>query len=926
MDVDGEFAFVADGKAGLTIIPVSQVKEITDFSVQGADTVSLVVPSPSMSGDYTLRIIDGDASSMLSGALCFVDTSPLEIKNLQDDIVPCESKYWTWTADEIAEFRYAVDQSATWIPEGPFSQLSTSAGITDVKGTWYLHVQARDAYGNVSDVFTVSSVLDSDGDMDNDNLPDDWEKKYFGNLDQTAEADPDGDGFSNIDEYKYGSKPNNGENVPDLCLFSVTPDQGILGQNLKIDLKGSGFTADTRVSIGLDLNNMACIMGSVLPDSPLDFDGDLYDVEIVGDIAYVVGDNRDLWTIDVSDPTNPIAIDYAPALNNGRDIAIAGNFAYVADKDGLQIIDISDPANLSIYSRIGSVEIPGEAYAVLVMGNFAYVADENGLHVIDVSDPTVPVIVGFVETSGVARGIAAGDQVIYVAEGNAFTIIDIKDPTAPSIIHSLGNFWNAQNIVVAEKKAYVVDHNGLYIIDVSDPYAAQSLGSVNTKNWAHDVVVMGQMAYVTCSDSFYSDYGSLQVIDISDPHDPRIVGAVVTPGGAQGLSLLNQTAYVAAGNKGGLQIIDVNTPEKYAYAGSVVDTSGSANNVRVVDQIAYITKLYGDFQIIDLNNLDNNSVIGTVSTDSINNGFALSGTIAYVACSNWGDSSHLMMIDVSDPATPVILHSFETPGQALDVKVIESIAYVADGDEGLQIIDVSDPKSPRILGHIDTQDSAKGIDVVNSKAYVADEDGGLQIIDVNDPVNLRILGGVETKRAVDVKVANQFAYVADSCYGVKIIDVSNSEFPRIVGAVDRLEGCSENITVKNQFAYVSAGDGGVQIIDISDPAVPLLFDTMNMPDHASGVEVVGDKAYVASYAGLVIVPVPHEIMSIDLLASDSMTLTLPNIGISGNYTLQAFNSDDRFALHGAISFSSNTVPTVGDIAPLSRGGWPYHYA
>jgi len=50
-------------------------------------------------------------------------------------------------------------------------------------------------------------------DSDDDGLPDWWEKKYFGNLAQTAEGDPDGDLVSNLIEYKQGRHPNAGAKV-----------------------------------------------------------------------------------------------------------------------------------------------------------------------------------------------------------------------------------------------------------------------------------------------------------------------------------------------------------------------------------------------------------------------------------------------------------------------------------------------------------------------------------------------------------------------------------------------------------------------------------------------------------------------------------------------------------------------------------------
>jgi hypothetical protein len=55
--------------------------------------------------------------------------------------------------------------------------------------------------------------------------------------------------------------------------------------------------------------------------------------------------------------------------------------------------------------------------------------------------------------------------------------------------------------------------------------------------------------------------------------------------------------------------------------------------------------------------------------------------------------------------------SCETPANARGTVVLDGYAYVADGASGLQIIDVSDPSSPHIVGSIDTPDGAYDVAV-----------------------------------------------------------------------------------------------------------------------------------------------------------------------------------------------------------------------
>ena len=70
--------------------------------------------------------------------------------------------------------------------------------------------------------FQVTVVRDVDND--GDGLPDDWELFYFGNLDQVANGDPDGDGASNLNEYRNGTDPTKA----DSAFYVKMPNAGAL--------------------------------------------------------------------------------------------------------------------------------------------------------------------------------------------------------------------------------------------------------------------------------------------------------------------------------------------------------------------------------------------------------------------------------------------------------------------------------------------------------------------------------------------------------------------------------------------------------------------------------------------------------------------------------------------------------------------------
>jgi putative ABC transport system permease protein len=121
-------------------------------------------------------------------------------------------------------------------------------------------------------------------------------------------------------------------------------------------------------------------------------------------------------------------------------VAVAGNFAYVADTDaGLKVINVSNPAAPVV---VGTADTPGIAYAVAVAGSYAYVADAAaGLQVINISTPSAPVIVGTADTPGLAYGVALAGSYAYVADEFAgLTVVSITNPSFPHVVSGVATY------------------------------------------------------------------------------------------------------------------------------------------------------------------------------------------------------------------------------------------------------------------------------------------------------------------------------------------------------------------------------------------------------------------------------------------------------------------------------------------------------
>src|SRR5579872_5902205 len=166
------------------------------------------------------------------------------------------------------------------------------------------------------------------------------------------------------------------------------------------------------------------------------------------------------------------------ALNGARRITIVGTYAYILCDSGLAVVNLDNPLKPELTAQIGAPFLI-EPHGIAVQFRYAFVVDKWGLKVLDIThlDRPVPVDGAAVQIDD-ARNIYVARTYAYVSAGKqGLAIVDIEKPGQPR----LDQTFNANGVmndvndvkmgmVSAELFAYVADgKNGLRVLQIFSP-------------------------------------------------------------------------------------------------------------------------------------------------------------------------------------------------------------------------------------------------------------------------------------------------------------------------------------------------------------------------------------------------------------------------------------------------------------------------
>lgn len=290
---------------------------------------------------------------------------------------------------------------------------------------------------------------------------------------------------------------------------------------------------------------------------------------------------------------------------------------------------------------------------------------------------------------------------------------------------------NANSVDIVGIYAYVVGNNNgqsdnFRILDITDPSNANQIGGFNSGSDITDIAVVGNYAYLSTD----ANNSELEIVDISNPSSLSVEYSVDLTDNKSGHALFYDGTYLHMGmnsNSGSeYYMFDISTPTAPSIAGQY-EVGGAVNDIDVDSQRAYLaTQSSASLTILDVSNPSSLSVINQISTTAQNQalGVDFRDNKIYVGSKKSSTDSELKIYDATNPASLVELGELEINDQINDVEVYETNAYITTNtvNQEFNVIDVSDPANPSIITSFDMGADGNKMMVDDTAIYVASED------------------------------------------------------------------------------------------------------------------------------------------------------------------------------------------------------------
>lgn len=287
--------------------------------------------------------------------------------------------------------------------------------------------------------------------------------------------------------------------------------------------------------------------------------GTAYKVSVKGDYAFCAETNG-LQILDISNPAAVKIVNEFPGYTS-RTFELLGDYLYYADSTGLKIADVSDVYNVRI---VGEFNAHMEFSTLYVTDRYVYLGTRHnsGVIVLDTSICTAPVFLAHIDVVGRIQAMYADADYLYVGTDKSYSegelyIIDLTTYQPAGILKVLGGVIG---MTVVDGYAYLATgfadtfgHTSVgrfFCVNVGDAANPVVTSTVELSSRPTGFAYVAGYAFVTCArrvQSYKTSY--LHIIDVANPDTATMINYEILEY-ARGLDVDNGRIIIADDNAG----------------------------------------------------------------------------------------------------------------------------------------------------------------------------------------------------------------------------------------------------------------------------------------------------------------------------------------------------------------------------------------
>jgi hypothetical protein len=308
----------------------------------------------------------------------------------------------------------------------------------------------------------------------------------------------------------------------------------------------------------------------------------LIDLAIQDDNLFVTV-HGGLQIFDVSNPAEPALLSQfrqPDGFHNAQSLALHDDWAFLLTGEGIVTLDVNQPVPALVGDKW---VLEDENYLGLYRSDDSIVAPVwmGGLYTLDISEPAEPQFLRVPE-EGEHYGDSdfvtiLHDNVMYTTISDGYQdgaavgvvgVIDLNDPANPVLAAAL-EIGGSQvlGLTSSGDTLYALSlgsTNRIHLFDISDPLDPQPSSMLALPENASRLAVAGDVLFVSCDG--YSCQ-NLTLIDVTDPHHPIVTDSWSLPFGVQDMITGEKGVIFLVTSDDGTWVLDASEPDRLHLSG-----------------------------------------------------------------------------------------------------------------------------------------------------------------------------------------------------------------------------------------------------------------------------------------------------------------------------------------------------------------------